>query len=232
MATSTVSKAREKIQAEGDQRVALHDVAWEDYETILRIRGDRSTPRVVYLDGSLFLMSPSRFHEGLAARFGRLIAALTEELDIPCFEWRSTTYRRQSKKGGVEPDQSYYFVDKEPASGKPDLDLDVDPPPDLAIEVVWTHKADAAIEVHRRLGVAEVWVWENGRLQILHLNQNGQYALAKRSLAFPTLAASDVESWIPKNIDKGNTAWAKELRDWIRSVLVPRHRERGAGASE
>lgn len=231
MATSTVPETHNQTQAAGDQLVALHDVAWEDYETLLRIRGERSVPRMVYLDGSLFLMSPSRFHEGFAARFGRLIAVLTEELDIPCFEWGGTTYRQQSKKGGVEPDQSYYFVDEDPARGGPDLNLDVDPPPDLVIEVVWTHKADASIEVHRRLGVREVWVWEAGRLQILHLDRNGAYVPAERSLAFPALAANEVESWIPKDIEKGNTAWAKDFRAWVRRVLVPRHRGEGADAS-
>lgn len=231
MAT-TISETRNQTEATGDQCVALRDVGWEDYEALLKIRGDRSSPRMVYLDGSLFLMSPSHSHESLAARFGRLIAALTEELDIPCFEWRGATYRRQSKKGGVEPDESYYFVDESPTRGRPNIDLDVDPPPDLVIEVVWTHKADASIEVHRRLGVAEVWVWEKGRLRMLHLDPNGEYAPAERSLAFPALAASEVESWIPKDIEKGNTGWAKDFRAWVRRVLVPRHREMGAGASE
>lgn len=232
MATSTISETRHQTEADGDQLVALHDVAWEDYETILGIRGERRFPRMIYLDGSLFLMSPSRFHERFVFRFARLMAVLTEELDIPCVEWGGATYRRLSKEGGVEPDQSYYFVDEEPARGKPDLDLDVDPPPDLVIEVVWTHKADASLEVHRRLGVREVWVWEEGRLQMLHLDRNGEYVPAERSLAFPALKANEVESWIPKDMEKGNTAWAKDFRAWVRRVLLPRHREKGADASD
>lgn len=230
MATTTISETRNQIEAGGDQCVVLRDVGWDDYEAILEIRGDRRVPRVVYLDGSLFLMSPSPSHESLASRFGRLIIALTEELDIPCIEWRSATYRRRSKKGGVEPDQSYYFADEAPARGRPDLDLDIDPPPDLVIEVVWTHGADEAVEVHRRLGVPEVWVWEKGRIQMLHLDPEGEYALAKHSLAFPALAASDVETWIPKDIERSNTVWAKEFRDWVRRVLIPRDRDEGAGA--
>jgi len=231
MATSTISETRNQTQAEGDQRVALRDVGWEDYEALLSIRGDRSTPRMVYLDGSLFLMSPSFSHERLAARFGRLIIALTEELDVPCVDSRSTTFRRRAKKGGVEPDLSYYFVDEAPAMGRPHIDLDVDPPPDLVIEIVWTHEADAAVEVHRRLGVSEVWVWEKGRIRMLHLDPNGEYVPTERSLAFPVLAANEVESRIPKDIERGDTAWAKDLRAWVRRVLVPRHRGEGADAS-
>ena len=231
MATTTVSETRNQTEAVGDQCVVLRDVGWEDYEALLEIRGDRPVPRVVYLDGSVLLKSPSLSHELLAARFGRLIAVLTEELDISCVESRSTTFRRRSRRGGVEPDQSYSFADEAPARGRPDLDLEIAPPPDLVIEVVWTHKADESIEVHRRLGVPEVWVWEKGRLRILHLDRGGEYAPADHSLAFPALAANEVESWIPKDIEKGNTAWAKEFRVWVQRVLLPRHRDEGAGGS-
>jgi len=232
MATTTISETRNQTEAAGDQCVVLRDVGWDDYEALLRIRGERSAPRMIYLDGSLFLMSPSLSHELLAARFGRLISVLTEELDISCVESRSTTFRRRSGKGGVEPDQSYYFADEAPARGRPDLDLEIDPSPDLVIEVVWTHKADASVEVHRRLGVPEVWVWEKDRLRILHLDPKGEYAPAEHGLAFPALAASEVESWMPKDIEKGNTAWAKEFRAWVRRVLIPRNRAEGAGASD
>ncbi len=231
MATTTISETRNQTEAGGDQCVVLRDVGWDDYETLLRIRGDRSVPRMVYLDGSLLLVSPSFSHERFASRLGRLIDGLTEKLDIPCIPSGRTTFRRRAKKGGVEPDQSYYFVDESPAGGRPDMDLDIDPPPDLAIEVVWTHEADEAVEVHRRLGVSEVWVWEKNRLRILHLDPKGEYAPAEHSLAFPALAASDVESWILKDIERSTTAWAKEFRAWVRRVLIPRTRDEGAGAS-
>jgi len=231
MAT-TISETRDETETGGDQCVALRDVGWEDYEALLRIRGDRSAPRMVYLDGSLLLMSPSFAHERLVTRLGWLVAVLVEELDIPCVPSGGATLRRQNERGGVEPDLSYYFRDESPAGGRPDLDLDVDPPPDLAIEVVWTHKADASVEVHRRLGVPEVWVWEKSRIRMLHLDRTGEYIPAARSLAFPTLAASEVDSWILKDIERSNTAWVKEFRAWVQRVLVPRRREEKADASE
>ena len=47
--------------------------------------------------------------------------------------------------------------------GKKKLSLKIDPPPDLAIEVVQSHDADAAIEVYRRFKVPEVWVYDATR---------------------------------------------------------------------
>jgi len=230
MATSTISETRNQTQAVGDQRVALRDVGWEDYEALLRIRGDRSAPRMVYLDGSLFLMSPSFPHERLEERFGWLFKILVLELNIPCASSKSTTFRRRSRKGGVEPDLSYYFANEASVRGKSEINLSVDPPPDLVIEVVWTHGADEVVEVYRRFGVPEVWVWEKNHLRMLHLDPKGEYVQAKRGLALPILTASEVEAWISKTAEEGETAWAIDLQSWIRRVLVPRHREGGADA--
>ena len=34
-----------------DHIIVLHDLTWEDYERPLEIRGDRSVPRISYLEG-------------------------------------------------------------------------------------------------------------------------------------------------------------------------------------
>ena len=80
--------------------VVLRDVDWSGYESILKVRGERRAPRMVYLDGSLFLMSPSYPHERLLKRLGRFIDRVVEELDVPCISSGSTTFRRGFEKGG------------------------------------------------------------------------------------------------------------------------------------
>src|SRR4051812_26773863 len=98
MATTTPTRS---TQAEGDQCVALRGIGWEGYTTMLRLRGDRGMPRMVYLDGDLLLMSPSFPHERLAQRLGWFVMVLVEELDIPCVPAGRTTLRRRKKRGGV-----------------------------------------------------------------------------------------------------------------------------------
>lgn len=58
-----------------DQRVFLHGVSWQDYERLLSIRGDESSPRIAYLAGEIELMSPSRSHERLKKLIARLVEA-------------------------------------------------------------------------------------------------------------------------------------------------------------
>ena len=43
---------------------------------------------------------------------GRMIEAMTEELDIPLMSAGSTTFRRQMKQRGLEPDECYYIANE------------------------------------------------------------------------------------------------------------------------
>lgn len=65
-----------------DRIVMLQDVAWEDYERLLELRGERPVPRIAYLDGVVELMSPSMPHESLKSRIGQLVEAWCLEKDI------------------------------------------------------------------------------------------------------------------------------------------------------
>jgi Uma2 family endonuclease len=210
---------------EGDQCVVLADIGWEGYSKLLKIRGERSVPRMIYLDGSMFLMSPSFPHERFKVRLGIFIAEVVAGLEIPCVPAGSTTFRRRTKRGGVEGDQTYYFANEAKVRGKEALRLKADPPPDLAIEVAWTHDADAATEVYRRFKVPEVWIYGRDELRILRLQPSGRYARSEQSVALPVLAATEIAAWIGKPQTESETVWILDLRHWVREVLVPRYRQ-------
>lgn len=220
MATTTV-ETRSSIDSPPEPCVVLQDVDWSGYESILKIRGERATPRMVYLDGSLFLMSPSYSHERLADRLDWIIKTILLKLDIDCAPSGSTTLRRGSKKGGVEGDKTYYFASEPRIRGKKEIDLEVDPPPDLAVEAVWTHKADAAVEVYRRFGVPEVWICDGRALTILVLQPSGDYVPAEASRALP-VSAAEIHEWATRRIKEGETAWMKAVQRWVREVVAPR----------
>lgn len=221
MATAAAFETRGTSRPAAEPCVTLHDVDWAGYESLLKIRGERSTPRIVYLDGSLFLVSPSFPHEHLKERLGRLVTAIVEELDIPCGPSGSTTFRCKAMKGGVEGDQTYYLANEAAIRGKASIDLDVDPPPDLAVEVARTRKAVAAVEVYQRFRVPEVWICDGRNLEILVLDDSKRYVPTDRSAALPVLA-SEIREWILAPPEGSETAWMKRLRRWIREVVVPR----------
>jgi len=234
MSTAIAPPAR-TTEIDGDQCVVLWNIGWKGYATLLKVRGERSVPRMVYLDGKLSLMSPSFTHEYLKERLGILITEVVVGLVIPCIHSGSTTFRRRAKQGGLEGDQTYYLANLGRIRGKKKISLKVDPPPDLAIEVVASHDADDAVEVYRRFRVPEVWICDENELTILVLQQNGRYVPAERGQAFNFLTASEIHSWISRSDYDSNTAWIIELRRWIAEVLAPRYQEqkkRAASATD
>jgi Uma2 family endonuclease len=93
-------------QATNEQRILLYNFSWDEYDTLLRVLGDRPI-RITYDRGNIELMSPSRVHERYKGLFGRLIEALTEELNRPCESAGSMTFRREDLERGLEPDECF-----------------------------------------------------------------------------------------------------------------------------
>ena len=221
MATATI----ETIETEPDQCVAFPDVGWKGYSTLLRLRGERSMPRMVYLDGTVWLMSPSFPHERLKNRLGHFVAEIVVGLAIPCIMAGSTTLRRRVKRGGVEGDQTYYLANEERIRGKDKIHLKTDPPPDLAIEAVYSHEAHAAVEVYRRFKVPEVWVCDEAGLVILVLAikralcRINDTAWLSRSLRQPrcTIGCGGRRQSLTPN-------GSRSCERWVRRILKPRVR--------
>jgi Uma2 family endonuclease len=212
----------------GDQCVEMHEIGWVGYETMLRLRGDASKPKMIYLDGDLILVSPALARERMNERIGFFLDQLILGLRLPCLRSGQTTFRRRRKRGGVEGDRTYYIANEPQVRGKMKIDLRIDPPPDLAIEVINTHKADSALKVYRRLGVPEVWVCEEGSLDFLLRQANGQYSRSPNSLAFPFLNSAELLNWMDRPYSGPDVDWMEEVHRWVFDVIVPR--VRGAGA--
>lgn len=210
--------------ADGDQSVAFPDVGWKGYVTLLRMRGERPIPRMVYLDGTVWLMSPSFPHERLKSRLGQFVMEVVVGLVIPCVPAGSTTLRRRAKEAGVEGDQTYYLANEGRIRGKDRISLGTDPPPDLAIEAVYTHGADEAIEVYRRIRVPELWICDEAELVILILQADRKYARSRTSAAFPFLSASEIHDWVSRPQSTSDTEWTRDLRRWVLRTLRPRVR--------
>ncbi len=210
---------------ENDQCIEMWGIGWKGYKAVLRLRGRDVLPRMIYLDGDLWLMSPSFFHELLAERLGSFAIDVFVGLGIPYIPAGHTTFRRLAKRGGVEADKCYYLANEARVRGKEKIDLRVDPPPDLVIEAVHTHKATAAIEVWRRFGVPEVWACDRDSLRILVLQGNGEYAETEVSSVIPRLKASEILDWARRPRETSELEWSREVRQWVQDVLARRVNE-------
>jgi Uma2 family endonuclease len=220
---ATVTTPGHTVETAGDQLVALEGIDWKGYVTLLRLRGECRNPRIVYLDGTLSLLSPSSLHESLNDRLRQFFWIVLAELKVPFRSFGSTTFRRKRKEAGVEGDQAYYITSYELVRGKKSVDLRTDPPPDLAVEIVVTHGADDSLEVYRRLGVPEVWVCTDRELAFLTLGEDGQYSRQNVSSAIACVSAPEVHAWIMRDASKDDGGWSLDLRRWAAEVVAPRH---------
>jgi len=134
-----------------EHRFVLRNISWETYEALLRDLHDSSL-RLTYDRGDLELMTVGPIHEWYKSHLRRMIDAATEELNIPIRSGGSTTFRRQLKCLGLEPDECYWVQHEPQVRDRKDLDLDVDPPPDVAIEVENTRSAVNKLAVYAGLG--------------------------------------------------------------------------------
>jgi Uma2 family endonuclease len=159
-----------------EERRIISGVSWQDYEAVLAYLGDSPQYRVTYLDGVLELMSPSRRHERNKTGIGSLLEDYFKETRTPYFLWGSTTLRKEEKRGGTEPDESYCIG----------TDKDY---PDLAIEVVISSGYLNKLEVYKRLGVREVWFFKNNQFEVFCLREQ-EYELVQNSELLPNLDLS------------------------------------------
>jgi Uma2 family endonuclease len=209
----------------GGQCVVWRGLTWRNYSAMLRMKGDRTNPKMVYLDGSLWLMSPVFLHDYLKVRSGAFVQEVVAGLGIRHVASGSTTFRLGKKRGGFEPDQSYYFANAPRLRNRREIDLNLDPPPDLVIEIVYTHAAKATIATCQRLGVPEMWIVDETSLRFLVLQPDGRYLETATSAAFPFLPSEEIYDWLSKSAeDDDETKWILELRRWVADVLLPRVR--------
>ena len=220
MATVTEKPARTEV---GEHRFLIPNVGWDRYEALLELLGDDG-PRMNYARGSVELMSPSIPHERYKKALGFQVETLIEELDIPANALGSTTYKRRLADRGLEADECYYLANAGRISDRRRPDLDIDPPPDLAIEVEITSGLLDKIDIYAGIGVPEVWRFDGETLSVLLLGPDGTYAESETSRSFPFLPMAEFAQWLHDHDLAEETRWRRSFRAWVRDVLLPRHR--------
>lgn len=139
-----------------DQRLRLSAVSWETYLVTSDGLGPRRI-RVTYDRGEMERTPLSPRHENRKTLLARLVEALNEELAIDIAGFGSMTCRRQDLERGLEPDECWWIAHESAVRGREDIDLAVDPPPDLVLEVEVSRGTLDRMGIYAALEVPEVW---------------------------------------------------------------------------
>ncbi len=197
------------IQAE--QKVILHDVSWETYERLLAEHQESSTTRFTYDRGTLEILILSVKHEKLKEKLMTLVGAMAEALDIDIEGAGSTTFRRRDLAHGFEPDACYYITSASLVRQKDELDLTIDPPPELVIEIDITNPSLNKFPIFAALGVAEVWRHDGAQITIFRLAA-GAYDEVDASALLPGVTAALINQMLAASRTMKRGDWVRLVR--------------------
>lgn len=200
------------------QSVLLKNISWQKFENILLGLGENRASRLIYDQGTLLIMVPLPEHEYFKEAISDLIKDLADELSMEYESFGSTTWRRQERMGGAEPDNCFYIQNLPAIRGRLDIDLNQDPPPDLILEIDITSKSLDSLPIYARLEVPEVWRYDRALLRIYQL-VNGMYIETDTSLAFPRFPVKSIPDFIRQNLAVGRNRLRQSFRAWVRQRL-------------
>lgn len=205
----------EAIKSRPGQGIVLYDVSWETYEHLLADHLDNSVPHFTYDRGVLAIVSPLPEHEKVNRKISSLVDVVAEEMDLDAENLGSTTFKREDLRRGFEPDTCFYVQNEERIRGKTELDLTVDPPPDLIIEIDITSPSLNRFPLFARFGVPEVWRYDGQRVSMFGL-ENDEYVERETSIALPLLTGDAITRLTREGTTLGSRAWTRSVREWAR----------------
>jgi Uma2 family endonuclease len=197
--------------------VVLDDVDWAAYEAIGEALRDRANIRLSYDRGRLEIMTLSPEHERLKMLLGLVINVLADETGLRVGSFGSTTYKWDVIEAGLEPDQCYYHRNLTRMRGIKRIDLSRDPPPDLAVEVDVTNSSVSRMDLYARLGVPELWRFEDDALRVYRL-ATGRYEPIGASETFPDVPIGEVVPFLAIGLNEDDTTMMRAVRAWVRDL--------------
>ncbi|MCL1469232.1 Uma2 family endonuclease [Argonema antarcticum] len=207
-----------QIDVQPGQYLTLRDISWAEFEAIINEIGEHRAARIAYYQGVLEIRIPLPEHEVNKELIGDMVKLLLDELEMDWEPYGSTTFKRAEMSAGIEPDTCFYIQNARRMIGKRRLNLSVDPPPDLAIEIDVTSKTQLSAYV--ALCVPEIWCYGNGKLQVFLLRES-EYVQVESSPTFANLPVIEgIVQFLKLSETEGASAARKAFRQWVREALI------------
>ena len=207
---------RPKTQEPAAGRVLLRGVSRETYERLLDEHDESAGPRFTYDDGYLEIIKLSLEHEDPNRVLASLVELVLCEWDVDFLSAVSNTFKSAKLKKGFEPDTSFYIENAEAIRGKKWLDLAVDPPPDLVIEVEVTEPLLPRLPIFASIRVPEIWCYDSETVHILRF-ESGDYREVQRSAALSPLTADVITDFLRRSSRAKRPAWMGTVREWAQA---------------
>jgi Uma2 family endonuclease len=202
---------------EKTQSVVLHNISWSAYKQITDSLQDETPAHFTFDRGKLEITVLSLRHENLKKILAMLFERLSELLEIEIFAAGSTTFQRKDLERGFEPDECYYVRNAELMRGKDSVDLDVDPPPDLTVEIDVKHSSLNRMSIFAAIGIPEVWRYDGENLTVYLLEEN-DYRKSEESSVLPKVASRELDKLIETGKNFTRKEFLSQIEDYAKKL--------------
>ncbi|MBE9194366.1 Uma2 family endonuclease [Synechocystis sp. LEGE 06083] len=156
--------------------------SWEAFKAIQAVMEQQPGLRIVYLDGVIEFMTLGEYHESIKSMIAILLGIYFWQREIEFIPVGSATRESKDESVSFEPDESYYLGEKKAH-------------PDLAIEVNVSSGSAKKLEKYQRLGIGEVWMWQDKKFSIYFLDGD-RYQTVSKSQLLPDLDIALLEECV------------------------------------
>ena len=218
--STTISNAEDLVQLltrmPADSLLIQHGISWDEYESLLESVGDSHGLHISFDDGTLQIMTLSQKHEMYSTLIERIVSLLSLTMRIKVLFYGSATMRKKQKQKGVEPDACFYVQNANFVSTKDEIDFEIDPPPDVVVEVDLHHESLSKFPIYLALGVPEVWRYDGSSLRIYQLRDE-QYVATEASLSLPLLTSSVLTEFLARSPKQDQYDILLAFEEWLKT---------------
>jgi Uma2 family endonuclease len=200
-----------------EERVLMDNISWETYERLLAESTANPGTRFTYDNGNLEIMVVYIGHEDPNCILEAIVAFTASERRLDYFRSGSTTLKRSDLLKGCEADSSFYFRNAaamRQLRKSRNIDLQIDPAPDLAIEVDITRSSLQRFPIFAAIGISEVWRYDGERVRFYALD-GGIYREVESSAVLPPLTSAQATRFLDQSPNQAAPDWEEAVRDWV-----------------
>jgi Uma2 family endonuclease len=216
MSTQTLSPYAFVSQLPAATEITFHNVSWEEYEDLLEEVGEASGLRISYDEGTLNVMTLSVKHEYYERFIEKMLVCVIVRLGVNIRSFGSATMRKQKKRKGNEPDLCFYVQTADAIGNRIELDFEIDPPPDVAVEIDIPHDSRKKFSIYAGLEVPELWRF-NGDALTIHLLDEERYEEVEASRALPMLTSEILTQFLTQLRDEGDFKTLIAFDEWLQT---------------
>ena len=218
--STTISKAADLMELvtrmPTDSVLIQHGISWDEYEELLDAVGEASGLRISYDAGTVQIMTLTQEHELYSTLIERIVDRLGSYLRIRVLFYGSATLRKQSKMKGAEPDACFYVQNAGLVGNKKRFDFEIDPPPDVVVEIDLHHDSISKFPIYAALGVPELWRFYEDSLTIYRL-EGEQYLPSEASQALHLLTGALLTEFLRRSTKEDQYDILLAFEEWLKT---------------